>query len=101
MRGNLEADIVANALCNSILHVPKECKKLHKAMEKKVKDNLKRNNSEFSDPTLNSAIFVVLLVGAMFLFIMFYFFVQFWGRHESGTHLEDKIELKLNQYRIA
>jgi len=100
IRGNVEGDVIANAICDSLLKRPLECKSLHKALSQKVRDELKFDPERIKPPSaLIGLLMIVFITGTVFI-LVFYI-----GRCVAGVvfkkSMEDKIMFGLSEYKMA
>lgn len=96
VRGVVEGDLAAGAVCDSFLTVPISCKGLHLKTMTKVHSLLTVKHQVITDKRKSGFIWVVL--GCLVLFAFSYLVFQRMIKSQLNIDLEERVNYTLNQY---
>lgn len=92
MRGTLEGDTAAAAVCDSLVVKPGECKDLHKVLLKKVQRKLKFKYTPVSQHKETVLYLVVVTIASLFLVVAYIAFKKL-----SEIKLNSDLDSRINQ----
>lgn len=101
VRGVIEGDTVGNAICDSVKTRPKECKKLHLALKKKVKRTLKFDPKNMVKEESSIFVYFFIIFSTLVLFGAIYFIGTYGSKLIIKQDIEDSVLNNMNSYNLA